>query len=132
MPGPMRHQSIPPAPAENSRKNLSLGLVAIALASSIIASTCCVLPLVLVLLGITGAWMVNLTSLEPVTPVFIIIALGALGWAGYLVFRPLARCSSPEGAACNKSRRITKRIYFASAVFIAALLSFPLIAPYFY
>ena len=66
------------------------------------------------------------------TPVFIGIALVALGWAGYLVFRPAAACAYPEGAACDKNRRITKWIYLASAAFIAALLLFPLVAPYFY
>jgi mercuric ion transport protein len=133
MSSPMHHQSVSPVRAGNSpQKNLSLGLVALALASSIIASTCCVVPLVLVLLGITGAWMVNLTSLQPVTPVFIGIALGALVWAGYLVFRPAAKCASPEGATCDESRPVMKRIYLASAAFIAALLLFPLIAPFFY
>jgi mercuric ion transport protein len=87
---------------------------------------------VLVLLGIGGAWMVNLTSLHAVTPVFIGITLGAIGWAGYLVFRPAAECAYPEGAACDQNRRIVKRIYLASAAFIAALLLFPLVAPYFY
>jgi mercuric ion transport protein len=129
----MRHQSVSPTQAENpSQKKLSLGLVAVAVVSSIIASTCCVVPLVLVLLGITGAWMVNLTSLQAVTPVFTGITLGAFGWAGYLVFRPAATCDYPEGAACDKNRRIMKRIYLASASFIALLLLFPFIAPYFY
>jgi mercuric ion transport protein len=127
------HQSVSPVAAENSRKNLSLGLVAVAVASSIIASTCCVVPLVLVLLGITGAWMVNLTSLQHVTPVFVVVALGTIGWAGYLVFQPVPQCSSPEeGAACKRNRGIMRRVYLASVVFIAALLLFPLIAPYFY
>lgn len=129
----MHHQSVSPTSAENSsQKNLSLGLVVLAVASSIIASTCCVVPLVLVLLGITGAWMVNLTSLQAVTPVFAGIALGAIGWAGYLVFRPATKCAYPEGAACDKNRHIMKWIYLVSAAFIASLLLFPLIAPYFY
>ena len=40
---------------------LSAGAILGALA----ASSCCVLPLVFVSLGITGSWMVNLTALEP-------------------------------------------------------------------
>jgi mercuric ion transport protein len=132
MPGPMRRKSALNPAGTSSQKKLSLGLVAVAVASSVIASTCCVVPLVLVLLGVTGAWMVNLTSLRPMTPVFIGVALGALGWAGYLVFRPQAKCSYPEGAACDRTRRITKRIYLASASFIALLLLFPFIAPFFY
>ncbi|HJV84186.1 MAG TPA: mercuric transporter MerT family protein [Noviherbaspirillum sp.] len=114
------------------RKNLSTGLMALAVGSSIIASTCCVLPLVLVLVGITGAWMVNLTSLRPITPFFTAISIGALVWAGVLVFRPSPACSTTEGPACDKARPVTKAIFLACAVFIGLLLLFPLFAPYFY
>jgi mercuric ion transport protein len=115
------------------KKNLSLGLIALAVASSVIASTCCVVPLVLVLVGITGAWMVNLTSLQPLAPIFTVIALGALGWAGYLIFiKPAKACALPDGAACDTTRRFTKWIFLACALFIALLLLFPLMAPYFY
>lgn len=114
----------------SSRKKL--GLVALAVLSSIIASSCCVLPLVLVLMGITGAWMVNLTSLQPVTPLFIVIALGTLAWAGYLVFRPATACAYPENASCARTRRLTRLAFFGGAAFIALLLLFPFIAPYFY
>lgn len=133
MPDPMRSPPVSMQPAEEAtQKRLSLGLVAVAVASSVIASTCCVIPLVLVLLGITGAWMVHLTSLRPLTPLFVGVTLGALLWAGYLIFRPTVRCSYPEGAACDATRRVTKRIYLASAAFIALLLLFPFAAPYFY
>jgi mercuric ion transport protein len=115
------------------RKNLSLGLITVAVVSTLIASTCCVLPLVLVLVGITGAWMVNLTSLQPYTPIFTVIALGALIWAGYLIFfKPARACTYLDGEACNTTRRATQWIFLGCALFIGALLSFPLIAPYFY
>ncbi|TFW10517.1 mercuric transport protein [Oxalobacteraceae bacterium OM1] len=117
---------------ETSKGRFSVGLVAVAVTSSIIASTCCVVPLVLVLLGITGAWMVNLTAMRPLTPVFFGIALGALAWAGYLLFRPVAACSTTDGLACEDTRRTTRRIYMAGALFVGLLLLFPLIAPMFY
>lgn len=104
----------------------------VAVVSSIIASTCCVIPLILVLIGVTGAWMVNLTALKPLTPVFTAIAILAIGWAGYLVFRPAAVCDATEAAACETARPFTKRIFLVCAAFIALLLSFPLIAPLFY
>lgn len=133
-----RRQPRPDAPSLQpaggaAKKDLSLGLIVLAVASSIIASTCCVIPLVLVLVGITGAWMVNLTSLQPYTPIFTAIALGALGWAGYLIFfKPAQTCAFPGGATCDTTRRYTKWIFLACALFIAALLSVPLIAPFFY
>lgn len=38
--------------------------------AAILASTCCLGPLVLVALGFSGAWIGNLTVLEPYRPLF--------------------------------------------------------------
>ena len=46
--------------------------------SAILASTCCLGPLVLITLGFSGAWISNLTALEPYRPIFIGAALVAL------------------------------------------------------
>jgi mercuric ion transport protein len=121
-----------PAPKPAGNRNLGLGLVALAVVSSLLASTCCLLPLVLVLLGITGAWMTHLTSMQPITPVFTVLAVGALAAAAYLIFRPRQACSPAEAATCAMSRRSTTWIFFGSALFVGALLLFPLAAPYFY
>lgn len=115
-----------------ARKNSGLGWLALAVGSMLIASTCCVLPLALVLVGITGAWMSNLVALKPITPVFTVLALASLGWAGYLVFRPAIACAPGEGNVCETTRPIMRRVFVGCALFIAALLIFPLIAPVFY
>jgi mercuric ion transport protein len=107
------------------------GLIAFAVLASILASTCCVLPLVLVLVGITGAWMVHLTALKPLAPYAIALTLGALGWAGWLVFRPAAACNVDD-PACATARPAMRKLFVGCAVFIALLLGFPLIAPLFY
>ncbi len=46
---------------------------------AILASTCCVVPLLFVMLGISGAWIGNLTALEPYKPYFAGIALVFIG-----------------------------------------------------
>jgi hypothetical protein len=43
------------------------------------ASLCCVAPLVLLSLGLGGAWVANLTTFEPVRPVFMGLTL--LHWS---------------------------------------------------
>jgi mercuric ion transport protein len=126
-----RPTTVQPVPAASKAK-LGLRLIGVALVSSIIASTCCVIPLLLVLVGITGAWMVNLTALKPLTPLFTGIAIAAIAWAGYLVYRPSAQCATEGEANCDTVRPATRKIFLACAVFIALLLSFPLIAPLFY
>jgi mercuric ion transport protein len=106
-------------------------LIAFAVLASLLASTCCVLPLVLVLAGITGAWMVQLTALKPLTPFAIALTLGALGWAAWLLFRPAAACAVDD-PACATTRPAMRKLFIVCAVFIALLLGFPLIAPLFY
>jgi hypothetical protein len=39
--------------------------------AAIVGSLCCVAPLVLLTLGISGAWISQLTALEPYRPIFI-------------------------------------------------------------
>ncbi len=58
-----------------------------AIGAATVASVCCVLPLALVSLGIGGAWMSYLTALVPYRPLFIILAVGALGFAFYREYK---------------------------------------------
>ncbi len=51
------------------------------------ASSCCIVPLVLFGLGVSGAWIGNLTRLAPYQPCFIVATLGFLGAGYWLVFR---------------------------------------------
>jgi mercuric ion transport protein len=106
-------------------------LIAVAVLASLLASTCCVVPLVLVLVGVTGAWMANLQALKPVTPYAVALTIVALGWAGWLVFRPARACDLADGA-CATTRPLMRRVFVACALFVALLLGFPLIAPLFY
>ena len=54
------------AEPSNGRGALAAGGLA-----AILASTCCLGPLVLITLGFSGAWIGNLTALEPYRPIFI-------------------------------------------------------------
>lgn len=95
------------------------------------ASVCCVGPLVLLLLGIGGAWIANLTALEPLRPWLIAATLLFLGLAFrrlYLqpqVCEPAAVCAEP---IVVKRQRL---IFWAVALALLALLSVPWLAPFF-
>lgn len=96
------------------------------------ASSCCVLPFVLFTLGISGAWISNLTALEPYQPVFAVITLGLLGYGFYNVYRkPKVACA--EGSYCGtpSSRRIAKIGLWSATVLIAIALGFPKLATLF-
>jgi mercuric ion transport protein len=96
------------------------------------ASSCCVLPFVLFTLGISGAWISNLTALEFYQPVFAAITLGLLGYGFYRVYRkPRVACAEGSYCARPSSGRITKIGLWSATVLIAIALGFPKIASLF-
>ena len=64
--------------------------------AAFLATTCCLGPLVLVTLGVSGAWISNLTMLEPYRPLFIGTALVAMFFAYQRTFRPVQDCKPGE------------------------------------
>lgn len=58
-----------------------------AVGAGLAASACCTIPLLLVTLGVGGAWVGTVTALEPFRPLFIVLAVGFLGFAGYREYR---------------------------------------------
>jgi mercuric ion transport protein len=67
--------------------------------AAILASACCLGPLVLIALGFSGAWIGNLTVLEPYRPIFIGAALVALFFAWRRIYRPAQACKPGEVCA---------------------------------
>ncbi len=112
-------------------KNASGALVTGGLAA-ILASTCCLGPLVLITLGFSGAWIGNLTVLEPYRPIFIGAALVALFFAWRRIYRSEAECKPGEVCALPQARRTYKIIFWVVAMLVLVALIFPYIAPLFY
>ena len=100
--------------------------------ASILASTCCLGPLVLVALGLSGAWIGNLTRLEPYRPFFIAGALVALFLAGRRIFRPAQACEPGEVCALPRTRRIYKILFAVVSGLVLIALVFPYVAKLFY
>jgi len=100
--------------------------------AAILASTCCLGPLVLVALGLSGAWIGNLTRLEPYRPFFIAGALVALFFAGRHIFRPAQTCNPGEVCAVPRTRRIYKVLFVAVCVLVVIAMVFPYVVKLFY
>jgi mercuric ion transport protein len=100
--------------------------------AAILASTCCLGPLVLVALGVSGAWIGNLTLLEPYRPVFIGAALVALFFAGRRIFRPAAACRPGEVCAIPQVRAAYKLVFWIVVALVLIALGFPYVLPLFY
>ena len=113
--------------SRNGRGTLIAGVLA-----AIGASVCCVGPLVLLALGISGAWISTLTALEPFRPIFIGLTLLFLG----LSFRKLyliPQVCAP-GTVCADPRTVKRQrfIFWAVTALLSALLAVPWAAPLFY
>lgn len=100
--------------------------------AAILASTCCLGPLVLVLLGFSGAWISNLTVLEPYRPLFIGAALIALFFAYRRIFLAPAVCKPGDVCAIPQVHTTYKVIFWGVAALIVIALAFPYILPLFY
>jgi len=100
--------------------------------AAILASTCCLGPLVLITLGFTGAWIGNLTALEPYRPLFIGVALLALFFAWRRIWRPATACAPGEICAVTQVQRTSKALFAVVAVLVLMAFGFPYVAPWFY
>jgi mercuric ion transport protein len=100
--------------------------------AAILASACCLGPLVLITLGISGAWIANLAALGPWRPAFIALALVALFFAWRGIWRPAAECA--PGAVCAVPRvNVAYKVLFAVVCALVVIaLGFPTVAPWFY
>src|ERR1700688_318055 len=79
------------------------------LVAALAASSCCILPLVLFGLGVSGAWIGNFTQLAAYQPYFIAATLAFLAY-GYWLFSRASTRACTDGEACARplSNRIVK------------------------
>ncbi|MGC4367533.1 MULTISPECIES: mercuric ion transporter MerT [unclassified Hydrogenophaga] len=100
--------------------------------AALIASACCLGPLVLILVGISGAWISHLTALEPYQPLFMGVSLAALFFAARSIWRPAAACEAGQVCAIPRINRIYKLLFGVVVLLLATAMAFPLIAHWFY
>jgi mercuric ion transport protein len=117
---------------ENSRERTGFGALFVGCLAAILASTCCLGPLLLVALGVSGAWIGNLARLEPYRSFFIGAALVALFFAGRRVFRPAQACEPGEICGLRQTRRIYKILFATVSVLVLIALVFPYVVKLFY
>jgi mercuric ion transport protein len=118
-------------PTQSSMRNAGLASIGGILAALATAS-CCIVPFVLFMLGIGGAWISNLTALEPYQPIFAAATLGFLGYGFYLVYRkPKAACADASYCAKPSSGRTARIGLWTATVVVIIALGFPKLAPLF-
>src|SRR6266700_1346552 len=91
--------------------------------ASIGASACCVGPLLLLSLGIGGAWIGNFTALEPFRPVFIVLVLAFLGLAFRNLYLLDRICYSGTTCAADRTRKAQRIIFWIAAPLLLGLVA---------
>jgi mercuric ion transport protein len=118
-------QQVPPGRARARR--LSGLTVAGALVSGLLASVCCIGPLVLALLGIGGAGL--LARFEVYRPIFTAATFALLGVGFWLAYR---KPKLVEGDACGceypRANRVGRALLWIAAVVAVGFWAFPYIA----
>lgn len=113
--------------ALNAKGSLVAGVLA-----AIGASVCCVAPLVLLALGIGGAWIGNLTAFEPYRPLFVGLTLLFLGLAFRKLYLVPQACTPGTPCADSQTAKRQRVTFWSVAVLLLGLLAVPWFAPLFY
>jgi mercuric ion transport protein len=115
-----------PFDARRGQRLMAVGSLLGALA----ASSCCILPLVLFSLGVTGAWIGNLTQLAPYHSYIVAATLAFLGYGYWLVFRSSqADCTGGEACAKPLPNRLVRIGLIVATALVMAALAFDFLAP---
>jgi len=111
-----------------TQKILTAGGVLGALA----ASSCCIVPLVLFGLGVSGAWIGNLTQLVPYQPYFIAATVACLGGGYWLRYRS-RKIACADGEACARPlpNRVVNIGLILATVLVIGALALDFLAPLF-
>jgi mercuric ion transport protein len=119
---------VAPASMQRRQKLLAAGGVLGALA----ASSCCIVPLALFGLGVSGAWIGNLTRLAPYQPYFIAATGACLGGGYWLLYRSRkVACADGEVCARPVPNRVVKIGLILATVLVIGALAFDFLAPLF-
>jgi len=113
---------------ERGQKLMAVG----GLLSALAASSCCILPLGLFSLGVSGAWIGNFTQLAPYQPYFIAATIACLGYGSWLVYRASkVGCVDAEACARPMPNRLVKLGLILATVLVVAAIGFDFLAPLF-
>ena len=95
------------------------------------AASCCILPLVLFGLGVSGAWIGTFTQLAPYQPYFIAATMVCVGYGYWLVYRASKVAVCTEGEACARplSSWFVRLVLIVATVLVVAAIGFDLLVP---
>lgn len=100
---------------------LSLGGIAAALG----AASCCVIPFLLFTLGVSGAWIGNLTALEPYQPIFAAASLGFIALGAWRLRRKAQIACADGYCGTPHADRVARIGLWTAGVLVLVAVAFP-------
>jgi mercuric ion transport protein len=96
-----------------------------------ICAACCLLPFILLSLGIAGAWIGALDGLAPYKWIFIASTAALLGYSFYVVYwKRTATCAAgSQCKTCRSNRQIRIALWVATVLAIGGII-FEQVEPY--
>lgn len=102
-------------------------------AGALLASSCCIVPLALVLLGVSGAWIGGLTALSPYQPWFSGFAIVFLALGFYRAYGLSRRACVDDACAVRPvAPRLVRFVLWAASALLALSMTIEWWAPLFY
>ena len=100
------------------------------LLGALAAASCCIMPLVLFGLGVSGAWIGNFTRLAPYQPIFIAAGIACVGAGAWLIGQVSQRaCGDGETCAGPLPVRLVKGALIVAVLLIAAVIVVDFLGP---
>jgi mercuric ion transport protein len=93
---------------------------------ALLASSCCLGPLAITTLDLTGITATTIAALTPIRPVFVVLALAALTFATRSLPRPLIAWR-PRLSPLTPPQRRCQQQFAAATIFVLVALSLPLL-----
>jgi mercuric ion transport protein len=92
-------------------------------AAALAASMCCVVPLSLTALGVSGAWLASFSVLAPYQTGLRALAIILLGTGFWIVYGRPAKGAEGSSCAITSSQRGTKGALWLGAIVMALVLT---------
>jgi len=115
--------------SEDNRPNSPKATLVAGLLAGLAASACCAGPFLLLMLGISGSWIGNLSALEAYRPFFMGLALVFLGLAFRRVYLIPKACNSDAVCATPQGKRSQQIIFWITTAIVILSIAFPWYGP---
>jgi mercuric ion transport protein len=112
------------SPPGNSQSKVKLATAGAVLASLGICAACCLLPAVLIGLGVAGSFAGALDSLAPYKWIFIAITAALLGYGFYTAYwKPRNVCAAGASCeTCGSARSVRIALWLGTALAISGIV----------